>query len=716
MKIKFAFLFVLCLVPLTVFCQGRPNPVIIDGDQITYLQEEGKILATGGVKMKYKGVEISCDEVEFDANANIAHINGNVRIKRENITLYGSNIIFNFNTNNAQIQNMRLEDPPIYGEAKNAEKIGNEKYVLNDGYATTCELADPHYRLTTKSITIYPGDRVEARNMVLRVGKIPIFYIPYFSQSLKDKSLPVEFIPGKNSDWGYYLLTYWPYRLGEENKGKIHFGWYEERGLTAGVIHTMESKNFGKALVKYYLLEDELYKADKRNEFLDKYPERAGIPAKFLEDDRYRGQFSYSWNPQPSLSIKGEFHKFSDEFFMKDFFEREYDVEPNPLSYIIINKSFANSSLSLLGQKRVNLFRAETEYLPQLQYEFYRQNIGSSKFYFESNNKIANLNITNVNSRSKDNTVRFHSFNSVSYINRIGWLNFNPFSGAYTTFYSKNKFGDENILRIAPKMGVTLSTKLYKFFNSGWSLFGERIDEARHVITPEVTYSYIHDPTVSSGNLFPFDSDDSLAREEKIIFTLKNKLQVKNEKRTWDFIFFSPSVEYRLKEEGKGSYFDNVKADLEIYPREGLSLTANTKYDVNTRRVAEVNVDITISGKTKMIENGEEVEKQKYSLTLGHRYVHSDDTQGTLAFTYQLTPKFQFKNYMRYEYNREDLLEQQYSIRTDLHCWWMDVGVNIDRHQNGGKDLTFWVGFTIKAFPEIHVDFDHGYSGAKGSY
>ena len=107
---------------------------------------------------------------------------------------------------------------------------------------------------------------------------------------------------------------------------------------------------------------------------------------------------------------------------------------------------------------------------------------------------------------------------------------------------------------------------------------------------------------------------------------------------------------------------------------------------------------------------------EKYSISLGHRYTHLDETQGTYSFRYQVTPKVQFRSYARYEYNRGDLKEMNYAIRTDLHCWWMDIGLNSKEHERGGKDFTLWVGFTLKAFPGVHVDFDHGYDGAKNSY
>jgi hypothetical protein len=159
-----------------------------------------------------------------------------------------------------------------------------------------------------------------------------------------------------------------------------------------------------------------------------------------------------------------------------------------------------------------------------------------------------------------------------------------------------------------------------------------------------------------------------------------------------------------------------MNADLEFYPREGVSLTAEAKFDNTTRRLSEFNSDFTIKGGKIRLAGEEEEGGDRYSLSYGHRYLRQSDTQGTLSSSYYLTPKLQFKNYIRYKYNTDDLELQQYSLRTDLHCWWLDIGIDLDRKEQGGKDLTFWFSFTLKAFPDTHIKLDHDYEGAKSSY
>lgn len=693
--------FFFCFFCLTAQAQQSIIPVIIDGDEVVYSKENEVVAAKGNVSMKYQEIVLTCESASYDVNNNTADIDSEFVITSKEGIMHAASGVYDFNTKTATLKKIRLESEPYYGKADTGEKISENEYLLRRGYLSTCEYEKPHYKLTARTIRVYPGDRVIASNMILKIGAIPVFYFPYYSHSLKEP-FPVEVIPGKGNDWGFDVLSRWKYHLVEGSRGKVHLDWYETRGWGSGVTHKLETGKFGQALIKYYTIDDEIYGASNRNELLDIYPDRSGIDTKYLDSRRYKGEISYSWQPDPALAINAEFHKFSDEYFMKDFFYREYEREAHPYSYFLMDYSFNNSSLSLFTQKRANHFFAETEYLPQLEYNFYRQRMAASPFYFESTLSAANLITKSVHSAADTDANRLYSHSVVSYPTNIVWLSITPYAGMYSAYYSKNIDGDQNIWRQAPEAGVSLSTKLYKYFSGGFDFLGERVDHFRHLLTPILEYSYIHSPTVANGRLGTFDSLDDLSRKEAVIFTLENKLQAKNESRGWDYLYFAPSFEYKIDQEGTGSFFDNFKTKLEFYPNQFFSLASDTTYDCLNRSWSEANVDVGFR----------DTKNKRYNFSFGHRYARDESSQSTLSFTYQLTSKVQFKNYLRYEHRTGDFKEQQYFFRRDLHCWWMDFGIDVDNNKNIG----FWIIFRIKAFPEAQVGFNHTYEGSRQEY
>ncbi|MFH1772701.1 MAG: hypothetical protein ABH872_07790 [Candidatus Omnitrophota bacterium] len=698
-----------CLWPVFAFCAEDIIPVTIDGDEVSYDNNKGSVIAKGNVHMKYEDTELFCNEAEYSTRSHIANIKGDVTLKRLDGVIKGTDVVYDFNTQTAKLESMTMKSTPFYGAAPFAHKAEDNSYNFENGYLTTCDLENPHYRLTAKKITVYPKVKTIARGVTFRIGKIPVFYIPYYSHSLADEHFPVQIFPGQYKYWGKYLFTSWRYNTKDyTNRGKVHFDWYERRGFATGITHKWESPKFGEALINLYSLNDNLYKSEKRNSMFENYyPERAGEPSKYLENNRYKSQLSYVWDPNERLSVKGEFHKFSDKYFMRDFFYREYEVEPHPMSYLLVDYNSDYSSMSFLTRKRANRFFTETEYLPQLEYNFFQQRLGNSSLYFGSESSAGNLTYKREYSGTDDDSVRVHSHNTLSYVKNIKWLYVNPYAGSYTTFYTNNAFGREHILRNALETGTSLSTKLYKMFNANINLLGINVRQMRHVVTPTLQYTYRHDPTVASENLFQFDDIDSLERQESAVFTLYNKLQAKNDKRKWDFLYFSPSVEYMIHEEAKGSYFTRIYSDLEIYPTDWLSLNSDIEYSIPTRRISFFNIDMTLRDPGP---------KDLFKLTLGHRYLRQSSSQAVIGFEHRLTPKISFEHYLRYEYNTGDFKERYHNMRIDLHCWWLDFGVNIKKQREGIKEHAFLVTFTPKAFPGNRIEIDHNYNDAKHVY
>ncbi len=61
-----------------------------------------------------------------------------------------------------------------------------KKYTLKGGYVTTCDADSPHYYIAAEYAEIKPGKYVIARNIIFNILDFPVFYFPFFYQSLED--------------------------------------------------------------------------------------------------------------------------------------------------------------------------------------------------------------------------------------------------------------------------------------------------------------------------------------------------------------------------------------------------------------------------------------------------------------------------------------------------------------------------------------------------
>lgn len=679
------------------------SPVTVEGDEVSYLPNKRMVQAKGHVKMKNNNVTIYCDDAQYSAQENRASINGNVRIYRKNMVVYGKKVEYDFKTNNTTMLDVRMISSPLYGGARLARSRGKEEYLLREGNITTCDLHNPHYKITAKKMAFYPGRKVVAKNILIKVGDLPVFYFPYLSLPIKDWSFPFELMPGKKKEWGYYLLTRYRYHINEENKGDFYLDWYEQRGFGRGIAHQFNSKQFGQGTITYYGIIDQLYDLEKRDRLFDYYPDRKNESPKYLINDRYKAQFAYYFNPIPEFTVRSEINKFSDKYFVKDFFYREYDRAPEPISFTLADYSLDNCAFSVLGQERFNRFFTQTEYLPQYQFDLFTQKIGNSPIYIRSKNVGGSVAKKFANTATHDDVIRFYSDNLLSSPQRFKWLTVNPFVGGYTSWYSRQKDINQETYQGAFHSGIDFNTRLFKVYDINSYFLGEIITVARHVLTPNIRYEYIHPPVVPKTSIAQFDELDDLKRKEKIVFTFENKIQTKGaNNNVWDFLFFSPSVEYVMNEKSKGSYFSKVKTDLEIYPRPGITFNSNSEYDCDGGGLKDINADISFF----------EPKQRKYSISVGQRYTKQESNQTTMEFTYKLSEKWEWRNYLRYLDKGGKVQEQQYVIRRDLHCWWLDLGVNFDKDRN----YTVWAAIYLKAFPDIHFGFEQKYDGGRRSY
>ena len=57
--------------------------------------------------------------------------------------------------------------------------------TMDEGYMTTCDLDEPHYRMGAHRMDIFQKDKAIIHGMKIYLGKIPVMYLPYYVQDLK---------------------------------------------------------------------------------------------------------------------------------------------------------------------------------------------------------------------------------------------------------------------------------------------------------------------------------------------------------------------------------------------------------------------------------------------------------------------------------------------------------------------------------------------------
>lgn len=362
--------------------------VDITGLETQFDPDTGIASAVGEVHIKYGGVEITAGRAQYNSNTKDVIAHEDVTVIKEGQVYRGENITYNFETQELKANNLRSGLPPLlYQTADLKANLGDKDEETGqihriDGkqtYFTTHDSNNPNYHLTSKSLSIYPGDRVVMHNVKFYAGKTPVFWLPMYVQPL-DNEQGYFFRPGYSSEWGAFLLNQYGVMYGDHTLAKYMLDLRSKRGVGGGVdlksLRFRDNNNFGNLLLYYAY---------------DTHPEtgfghqnrRDSAPSK----DRYRiGLQHRIYIPGPSEStwyLDFDITKLSDEFMLQDYYLGEFRGNPKPDNNVKLVKRDDNFTATLWSRFQLNNFYHTDERLPELAFDFTRQPLWKTGVYYQ---------------------------------------------------------------------------------------------------------------------------------------------------------------------------------------------------------------------------------------------------------------------------------------------------------------------------------------------
>lgn len=714
--------------PAFNFEKESKEPVVINGDTVEYSEEGKTATADGNVVVTYQDIKLTCKKAVFHADTKEVSAEGDVKLTQGENLFKGEHVVYNVETKTGTVvkPNVFIE-PTYYGAGEKADKIDQNHYYITQGYVTTCDKEKPHYRVQAKQLNVYLGDKVTAKNIRLFVGDVPIFYFPYYSQSLKDRHPGVTVTPGHNKDWGYFVLTAWRYYFNENLKGRIHIDYRELRDFAYGITTNYGTDDYGSGMFRFN------YFNEQQKHIWSTRPNKEGDTPKGRNIDRYRAQLRHTFQMDQATLATLEFNKMSDANVTRDYYIRDFQRDTVNSNYVSVIRTDDYYTTSFLAQKRINNFESVVEYLPQLEFGTRNLKIGGTDFYYEGKGSAANLNKLDaapINDVAGAN--RIDTNNQLSYqSNILGWLGIRPFAGTEQTYFSRDVTGGErDFIRGNFYTGIDLTTHFFRAFNVKSDMLNMEINNIRHVISPTVGYSYAHRPTVSPENLAQFDSIDAVNFSNVISPSLENKLQTKRivggKLQAVDIarLIVGNNYNFRAGQKKRGR-LGSYSFSFESRPYNWMRILSTSTYDPHISKFGSLTFNI-VGDPEYNLDNPDlrgtvytDITKKKWSWGAGYRWERDISAQMEGQLMFNLTPKWKIISYERIDLKKfgtdsdgtsrkfiNDLAEQEYRLSRDLHCWIGEFVYNVSR----GHGHTFMAVFRLKAFPETPLEFEKNYN------
>lgn len=677
---------------------------------LNYDTHTGDLVGMNGVVVTNRDTLLAADSVRVNLLTGAAEAVGHVRIQSQNLTWVGEQISYNFNTRQMETENFRTGKPPLFAEGKSLHgDVTNHTYSATNGYITTDDVAKPAQQIRARSITIVPGKYFRARNAVVYLGDVPVFYFPYYSRRLDRPSNHFVFTPGYRSSFGPFVLSGYNWLLNDYLDGAFHVDYRQRRGVGAGPDLNLHLMRWGDVKLKYYYVHDEDPNAG------------GGTPP--VPADRHGFQFQYDAEPFTNLTFKSVVSYQSDVRVFHDFFEGDYNSNPQQKTFVEANQRWDNFSLDVYAQPRVNDFFETVERLPEVKLTAFRQQVGPLPLYYESETSagwyrrlFADTNNPYVPGYSASRADTYHQLTLPWTL--FGWLNVSPRVGGRFTYYggatATNAAGND-LYRGVFNTGAEVSFKASRLWRGAHSSLLD-LDGLRHIIEPSVNYVFVPKPSRAPAELPQFDTElpdlrllpvefpdynsvDSIDSQNVLRLGLRNKLQTRRGGQVENLLLWELYTDWRLDPQHGQENFSDLYSDLTLKPRSWMTLNSQTRWDVNDGL-------LNFAFHQASFEPGD-----RWSLGVGHWYLRDGFLDAGRSLIsgicfYKLSENWGLRAAHYIETRTGRLEEQNYGIYRDLRSWTAALTFRVRDYTTRADDYSVAFTFSFKAAPRFSLGSD----------
>jgi len=659
---------------------------------------------------------LTADTVSVEEQTGETLAQGRVRIQHLGQIWVGEKIRYNFFTRQMQTEEFRTGAPPLFASGLALEgDTTNEVYNARSAFITTDDYENPFMVVRAKSIEVVPGDKVTARHATMHLGKVPVFYWPYYSRKIGQRQNQFLFLPGYRSAYGAYLYTGYAWYVNDQMDITLHTDYRTKRGPGIGPDINYDYGRWGKGGISYYYAYDRNPDQDGSGQNIDK--------------NRQTFQFDYIGNPGTNFFVKGKFSYESDPLFRQEFFETAYQGDPQPITFAQVRQHWNDITLELYAQPRVNDFYETVERLPDVRLNVLPVQVASLPVVYESQSSFGHYNRlfpdTNALSQLDFEGGRVDTFHQLSVpFSLFGWLNVVPRAGGRATYYTETTsplVTTEEGLRSVFNTGVAVSAKASRVWQGSHSKTFD-IEGLRHIIQPQINYAYVPTPDRLPSELPQFDyelqsffplpidfpdynSIDGIGSQNVVRLGLRNKLQTKRDVGIENVVGWDVFIDWRLQPETGESRFSNFYSDLVLRPRSWLTLESQFQLDVDTGQFQQALNTITLSPGTR------------WSWGLSQWYLRESYWGGApiqepgnntflSRFYYRFNENWGFRMSHRFEATEGRLEEQYYTFYRDLRSFTAAVTFRQRTPLGQPDDYSVALTLSLKAAPKYEVGGD----------
>lgn len=483
-------------------------PELSSINPIEFDEVSQKLVASNEATFDFKDIRLKADVITYYKNYNLLNARGGINFVSNNHRLLSDDFALDVESKTFSINNIKYGAWPYYITAKSGG--GNDESInFNQGifYYGDPHPLSPNLKAETVTIVNKEDDKeIIFKDAFLRIGNVPIFYLPKIKYDLDNDPYLVDTRIGYEGEYGAYLQTVSLFPINDWLRIGLNLDFYSDRGLLYGpaIQYHKAGKNswISGAISTGYIKDKGITGVDIANQPIDKKRDFLLAQHKQIHDNK--------------LFITFQTNNLSDSEVTRDFKEAIYTDNQFPLNFFETAHITNNFGLSTFAHFENDDFSKTRERLPEVSFHFFPNSIfGSSLFH------SANITYSQIKEASIDSSV-FNNLSALKYTvldinygiydsyNYKKWLKISP-KVEYRGFqYSTNLSSNDSSLDPFNQhyefvlYGLDISSQyqaVYPTSNQLWKIQG-----LRHIFEPSIGITRIH--SLDSNALNAYTSNE----------------------------------------------------------------------------------------------------------------------------------------------------------------------------------------------------------------
>ena len=511
---------------------GIDSPVEFSAnDSLIYEAATGMSHLFGDAHVKYQNMDLKSEKIYMCLDSSLVHATGAVDslgskfgtpvFKMGSDTYESDTMAFNFKTKKGLIQQVYTEQDDGYLTSEISKRNSNGELFLQHGKYTTCDAPHPDFYLALSRAKVRPGKDVVFGPAYLVVCDVPV-----------PLAVPYGFFPfTKSYSSGFIMPTY-----GDETERGFYL---RDGGYYFAVSDKMDLKLIGEIYTKGS------WGVSAASNYRKRYRYSGSVMGSYqntisgeknLPDYSKQTSFKIQWShrqdakasPYSNFSASVNFATTNYETNnLTSMYNPQAMTQSTRTSSVSYSTAFSSIGMNLSTTMNINQNMRDSTIdltLPDLNisisrfYPFKRKKAVGDQRWYEKISLSYTGHLSNSINTKEDKLMK----SSLNRDWKNGMQHTIPISGSFTLFDYVNlnpsiNFTDRTYLNRVMQswdeksgtvvrdtvngfynvynwnMSVSATTKLYGFYIPSRKLFGDKIEAIRHVLTPQVSFTYAPD-------------------------------------------------------------------------------------------------------------------------------------------------------------------------------------------------------------------------------